>query len=217
MTAALERTQAAARRLIGAPPLRRKRARNRSGCQLRVVERDGEGLAVTANLATNRIDIETLSSAPLPANTAQRPPAYRQPDGSGSQPPGCASIALAVHNDHGVTESRFLRLLVPDAPRLSGTARLTWDMAWVALVFIAWSNSASSVSATHRPSGRRHSQCTDWSYHSVETPGRLPPLRSTRTCSPFASCHALHTTPVGGSWTLCRRLRRRECGRQPGG
>jgi hypothetical protein len=44
----------------------------------------------------------------------------------------------------------------------------------------------------------------------------LWPLRSTRACSPFASCLVIHTTPVGASWTLCRSLRRRRCGGRPG-
>jgi hypothetical protein len=56
---ALERTQAVADQLIGLNLHDANEPAARSGRQLRVVKRDGKGLAVTADLATNRIGIET--------------------------------------------------------------------------------------------------------------------------------------------------------------
>jgi hypothetical protein len=57
--AALERTQTVADQLIGLNLHDASELAARSGRQLRVVKRDGKGLTVTADLATNRIGIET--------------------------------------------------------------------------------------------------------------------------------------------------------------
>jgi hypothetical protein len=57
--AALERTQTVGRRLVGLNLHDANDLATRSGCQVRVVKRDGKGLPVTADLATNRINIET--------------------------------------------------------------------------------------------------------------------------------------------------------------
>ena len=57
--AALERTQTVARRLVGLNLRDAVDLASRSGCQVRVFKRDGQGLPVTADLATNRINVET--------------------------------------------------------------------------------------------------------------------------------------------------------------
>jgi hypothetical protein len=59
MRAALDGTQAVADHLIGLNLHEANELAARSGRQLRVVKRDGKGLTVTADLATNRIGIET--------------------------------------------------------------------------------------------------------------------------------------------------------------
>ena len=57
--AALERTQTVGRRLVGLNFRDANDLATQSGCQVRIVKRDGQGLPVTADLATNRINIET--------------------------------------------------------------------------------------------------------------------------------------------------------------
>jgi hypothetical protein len=57
--AALERTRAVGRQLVGLNLHEANELATRSGCRLRVVKRDGKTLIVTADLATNRINIET--------------------------------------------------------------------------------------------------------------------------------------------------------------
>lgn len=57
--AALERTQTVGRQLVGLNLHDANDLASQSGCQLRVVKRDGKGITVTADLATNRINIET--------------------------------------------------------------------------------------------------------------------------------------------------------------
>jgi hypothetical protein len=67
--AALERTQAVADQLIGLNLHDAIELAARSGRQLRVVKRDGKGLTVTADLATNRIGIETQGDIVVAAHT----------------------------------------------------------------------------------------------------------------------------------------------------
>jgi hypothetical protein len=57
--AALERTRAVGRQLIGLQLDDARELATQSGCHLRVVRRDGKGLAVTADLDTSRINVET--------------------------------------------------------------------------------------------------------------------------------------------------------------
>jgi hypothetical protein len=57
--AALERTQAVGRQLIGLHLDEAREVAARSNRQLRVVRHNGKGLPVTADLATNRINVET--------------------------------------------------------------------------------------------------------------------------------------------------------------
>jgi hypothetical protein len=59
LNAALERTQTVARRLVGLNLDYANDLASQSGRQLRVVKRDGKGIIVTADLAPNRINIET--------------------------------------------------------------------------------------------------------------------------------------------------------------
>jgi hypothetical protein len=59
MRAALERTGAVGRELVGLNLHDANDRAARSGCHLRVVKRDGKGLTVTADLRMNRINIET--------------------------------------------------------------------------------------------------------------------------------------------------------------
>lgn len=58
LRAAQLRKRAVARRLVGLNLHEANELAARSGCQLPVVMRDGKGLTVTADLVTNRIDIE---------------------------------------------------------------------------------------------------------------------------------------------------------------
>jgi hypothetical protein len=55
---ARERTQAVARQLVGLSLHDANELANRSGCHLRVVRRDGQGLTVRSDLQTRRINIE---------------------------------------------------------------------------------------------------------------------------------------------------------------
>jgi hypothetical protein len=57
--AALERTRAVGLQLVGLQLDDARELATQSGCHLRVVRRDGKGLAVTANLDTRRINVET--------------------------------------------------------------------------------------------------------------------------------------------------------------
>jgi hypothetical protein len=59
LRAALERTRAVGRQLVGLNLHDANELATRSGCRLRVVERNGKGLIVTADLVTNRINIAT--------------------------------------------------------------------------------------------------------------------------------------------------------------
>jgi hypothetical protein len=59
LRAALERTEAVARQLIGLHVHDANELATRSGCHLRVLRRDGNGLTVTLSLDLNRINIET--------------------------------------------------------------------------------------------------------------------------------------------------------------
>jgi hypothetical protein len=74
--AALERTQAVANQLIGLNLHDANQLAARSGRQLRVVKREGNGLKVTADLATNRINIETEGDIVVAASSglAATPP-----------------------------------------------------------------------------------------------------------------------------------------------
>jgi hypothetical protein len=56
---ALERTRAVGRQLIGLQLEDARELATRSRCSLRVVRRDGKALAITADLCTNRINVET--------------------------------------------------------------------------------------------------------------------------------------------------------------
>lgn len=56
---AAERTQAIGRQLVGLNLHDANELANRSGCQLRVVRRDGRGLTVTADYRVRRINVET--------------------------------------------------------------------------------------------------------------------------------------------------------------
>ena len=66
--AALESTQAVADQLIGLNLHDANELAAQSGRQLRVVKRDGKGLTVTADLATNRIGIETQGDVVVAAH-----------------------------------------------------------------------------------------------------------------------------------------------------
>jgi len=55
---ALERRAAVGRQLIGLHLDDARELATRSGYRLRVIRRDGEGLVVTADLDTGRIDVE---------------------------------------------------------------------------------------------------------------------------------------------------------------
>jgi hypothetical protein len=56
---ALERTQTIGRRLVGLNLHDANDLATQSGCQVRVVKRDGKRLPVTSDFRTNRINIET--------------------------------------------------------------------------------------------------------------------------------------------------------------
>lgn len=58
LRAAQERKRAVAVQLVGLDLDAANELAARSDCQLRVVVRDGNGLVVTADLVTNRIDVE---------------------------------------------------------------------------------------------------------------------------------------------------------------
>jgi hypothetical protein len=57
--AALERTHTVGRRLVGLNLHDANDLATQSGCQIRVVKCDGKRLPVTADLLTNRINVET--------------------------------------------------------------------------------------------------------------------------------------------------------------
>jgi hypothetical protein len=57
--AALERTQTVGSRIVGLNLHDANDLAAQSGCQVRVVKRDGKGVPVTAELATTRINLET--------------------------------------------------------------------------------------------------------------------------------------------------------------
>jgi hypothetical protein len=59
--AALERTRAVGRQLVGLNLHDANELAAQSGCQLREVKRDGKGFVVTLSLCTNRINVETES------------------------------------------------------------------------------------------------------------------------------------------------------------
>jgi hypothetical protein len=69
LRAALERTQAVADQLIGLNLHDANQLAARSGRQLRVVKRDGKGLTMTADLGTNRINIETKGDVVVAASS----------------------------------------------------------------------------------------------------------------------------------------------------
>jgi hypothetical protein len=59
LRAARERTQAVARELVGLNLHDANELANRCGCHLRLVQRDGKGFTVTADLDARRINIKT--------------------------------------------------------------------------------------------------------------------------------------------------------------
>jgi hypothetical protein len=58
LQAARERTQAVALQLVGLNLHDANELASRSGCHLRLVQRDGKGITVTADLHARRINIE---------------------------------------------------------------------------------------------------------------------------------------------------------------
>jgi hypothetical protein len=59
MRAALERTRAVGRQLVGLNLSDATALATRSGCRLRVVKSDGKGFLVDLSLCANRINVET--------------------------------------------------------------------------------------------------------------------------------------------------------------